>query len=92
MLYPTAFESFDLSGYDVVLSSSSAFAKGVITQPHTTHIGIAPVEANACGVPVVAFAAGGALDVQIEGETGCLFAEQSVDSLCAAIERAWSTH
>ena len=30
-LYPTAFEKFHLSPYDVVLSSSSAFAKGVIT-------------------------------------------------------------
>jgi glycosyltransferase involved in cell wall biosynthesis len=38
LLYPAAFESFDLSEYDVVISSSSAFAKGVITQPHTTHI------------------------------------------------------
>lgn len=37
-MYPTAFESFDLSEYDLVLSSSSAFAKGVITQPHTKHI------------------------------------------------------
>ena len=38
MLYPTAFESFDLTEYDLVISSSSAFAKGVITQPHTKHI------------------------------------------------------
>lgn len=37
-LYPYAFESFDLSGYDVVLSSSSSFAKGVITSPDTCHI------------------------------------------------------
>jgi len=37
-LYPYAFESFDLSEYDVVLSSSSSFAKGVITGPHTCHI------------------------------------------------------
>src|SRR5206468_11572624 len=37
-LYPMAFESFNLSEYDVVISSSSAFAKGVITQPHTRHI------------------------------------------------------
>lgn len=36
--YPYAFESFDLSEYDVVLSSSSSFAKGVITGPHTCHI------------------------------------------------------
>ena len=38
MLYPAAFESFDLSRFDIVISSSAWFAKGVITQPHTTHI------------------------------------------------------
>src|SRR5436305_9152750 len=38
MLYPIAFESFDFSEYDLVISSSSAFAKGIITQPHTRHI------------------------------------------------------
>lgn len=37
-LYPTAFETFDLSAYDVVLSSSSAFAKGVITEASTLHV------------------------------------------------------
>ncbi len=37
-LYPTAFEHFDLSGYDLVVSSSSSFAKGVITPPHTCHV------------------------------------------------------
>ena len=37
-LYPTAFEHFDLTSYDVVLSSSSGFAKGVITGPDTCHI------------------------------------------------------
>src|SRR5262249_58039087 len=36
--YPAAFESFDLRGYDVVLSSSSSFAKGVITPPETCHV------------------------------------------------------
>lgn len=36
--YPLAMESFDLRGYDLVLSSSSAFAKAVITRPETTHI------------------------------------------------------
>jgi len=38
LLYPTAFESFDLSAYDLVLSSSSAFAKGVIPRPGAVHI------------------------------------------------------
>ncbi len=37
-LYPTAFETFDLSGYDVVVSSSSAFAKGVITEATALHV------------------------------------------------------
>lgn len=37
-LMPTAFEAFDLNYYDVVLSSSSSCAKGVITRPETCHI------------------------------------------------------
>ena len=37
-LYPLAFEKFDFSDYDVVLSSSSAWAKGVITPPDVCHI------------------------------------------------------
>lgn len=38
LLYPAAFESFDLSEYDVVLSVSSAWAKGIVTGPGTLHI------------------------------------------------------
>jgi glycosyltransferase involved in cell wall biosynthesis len=37
-LRPLAFESLDLSGYDLVISSSSAEAKGVITSTETLHI------------------------------------------------------
>jgi glycosyltransferase involved in cell wall biosynthesis len=37
-LTPMAFESFDFSGYDVVLSVTSAEAKDVITKPETVHI------------------------------------------------------
>lgn len=37
-MYPLAMESLDLRGYDLVLSSSSAFGKGVITRPETLHI------------------------------------------------------
>lgn len=37
-LMPTATESYDLSQYDVIISSSSAFAKGVITSTHNLHI------------------------------------------------------
>ena len=34
---PLATESYDLSEYDVVLSSTSAFAKGIMTRPYTRH-------------------------------------------------------
>ena len=37
-LYPFAFEAFDFSGYNLVVSVSSSFAKGVITKPKTVHI------------------------------------------------------
>ncbi|MDP2918418.1 MAG: glycosyltransferase, partial [bacterium] len=35
---PLAFEKFNLFNYDLVLSSTSAFAKGVITDPKTLHL------------------------------------------------------
>lgn len=37
-LLPQAFESFDLSDYDLVVSSSSGFAHGVLTGPSTLHV------------------------------------------------------
>ena len=37
-LYPAAVESFELSGFDLVLSSSSAWAHAVICHEHTTHV------------------------------------------------------
>lgn len=37
-LYPLAFESFTFDEYDLVISVTSAFAKGIITKPDTTHI------------------------------------------------------
>lgn len=38
LLMPGAIEQFDLSGYDVVLSDSASFAKGILTGPETLHI------------------------------------------------------
>ncbi len=37
-LMPTAIEQFDLSEYDLVISSSHAVAKGVLTKPSTKHL------------------------------------------------------
>lgn len=37
-LYPKAIESLDLSGFDMVISNSSAFAKGVVVDKGTCHL------------------------------------------------------
>jgi glycosyltransferase involved in cell wall biosynthesis len=37
-LMPQAIEAFDLRAYDLVISSASSFAKGVITHPGTVHV------------------------------------------------------
>lgn len=37
-LVPVMFENFDLSEYDIVISSSSSYSKGVITKPNQLHI------------------------------------------------------
>lgn len=48
--------------------------------------GILPVEAQACGTPVIAFGRGGALETVIENETGLFFEKQSVPSLIEAVQ------
>lgn len=55
--------------------------------PGEEDFGIAPVEAQAAGRPVIAFAAGGALDTVVDGETGVLFAEQTTNALADAVRR-----
>jgi glycosyltransferase involved in cell wall biosynthesis len=59
--------------------------------PGEEDFGIVPVEAQACGRPVVALARGGALETVIPGETGILFDELTSPSLAAALEQAAAT-
>ena len=49
--------------------------------------GIAMVEAQAAGCPVIAYKAGGALETVMDGVTGLFFEEQSAESLLEAIRR-----
>jgi glycosyltransferase involved in cell wall biosynthesis len=49
--------------------------------------GITPVEAQACGTPVIAYGRGGALETVVAGETGLFFARQTPDHLCEAVGR-----
>jgi glycosyltransferase involved in cell wall biosynthesis len=53
--------------------------------PGLEDFGITPVQAQAAGRPVIAFAGGGALDYVIPGATGVLFPEMTVDSLTEAM-------
>lgn len=48
--------------------------------------GITPVEAQACGTPVIAYGRGGALETVKDGETGCFFPEQTKESIIEAIK------
>ncbi len=53
--------------------------------PGLEDFGIAPVEAQAAGRPVIAYRGGGALDTVIPGHTGEFFAEPTVESLKMAL-------
>ncbi|MCW5883174.1 MAG: glycosyltransferase [Anaerolineae bacterium] len=54
--------------------------------PGLEDFGLTPVEAQASGRPVIAYAAGGALDTVIPGLTGAWFYPQTADALAHAVE------
>jgi len=53
--------------------------------PGEEDFGITPLEAQACGRPVIAYGRGGALETVRGGETGLFFKEQTVEALEAAV-------
>ena len=54
--------------------------------PGEEDFGIVPLEAQACGRPVVALGRGGALETVIDGQTGVFFNEPTAESMAAALE------
>jgi len=52
--------------------------------------GITPVEAQAAGAPVIAYAKGGQAETVVHGKTGLLFLEQTVESLVASVRELHS--
>jgi glycosyltransferase involved in cell wall biosynthesis len=61
----------------------------LVLLPGEEDFGIVPVEAQACGRPVVAYRRGGALETVIDGETGILVGEQTPEAFAAAILEAF---
>jgi glycosyltransferase involved in cell wall biosynthesis len=49
--------------------------------------GIAPVEAQACGTPVLAYGRGGASETIVDGVTGLHFHAQTTEAICAVVDR-----
>jgi len=64
--------------------------------PGLEDFGITPLEANACGRPVIAYRGGGALDSVKPGVNGMFFDEQHADSLAKVLaqwnDSAWDSH
>ena len=59
--------------------------------PGVEDFGMVPVEAQACGRPVVALGAGGVCESVIDGETGILVEDESADALADALVRVQRT-
>ena len=76
----------ELMGYQpfLVLKDYMARAKAFIFAAEED-FGIVPVEAQACGTPVLAFGRGGAAETVVANKTGLFFQEQSVASLIQTI-------
>jgi glycosyltransferase involved in cell wall biosynthesis len=63
---------------------------GALLLPGEEDFGIVPVEAQACGRPVVALARGGALETVVDGVTGVLVGEPTAEAFAEGLTRALS--
>jgi glycosyltransferase involved in cell wall biosynthesis len=76
--------AFELSPSDERLRELYRSAE-VLIFPAEEDFGIVPVEAQACGTPVVAFGAGGACDTVVHGITGLLVGSQDAELFADAV-------
>lgn len=80
-------DNIKMMGYqpDEVLKEKMQHAKAFVFAAEED-FGITPVEAQACGTPVIAYGRGGALETVIEGKTGTFFPEQTRQAIQSAIK------
>ncbi len=78
----------EVMGYqsDAVLADLMRRARGFVFAAEED-FGIAPVEAMACGTPVIAYGRGGATESVIDGETGLFFQQQTTTAIIEAVGR-----
>lgn len=60
--------------------------------PQIEDAGIVPMEAQASGTPIIGLGIGGLADVVIDGETGVLVREQTVESFAEAVHKFKTMH
>lgn len=86
-------KNVELLGFqpDSIKNSYLSRARGFIFAAEED-FGIAPLEAQASGTPVIAYGKGGALETIVEGETGLFFSEQTVLSIKKTIEKFENMH
>jgi len=72
------YQSFEILKYHLSKAKAFVFAA-------EEDFGILPVEAQACGTPVIAFGKGGVTETVIQNKTGVYFNEQTIESIIKAI-------
>ena len=80
-------ENINMMGYQTyeVLKEKMQHAKAFIFAAEED-FGITPIEAQACGTPVIAYGKGGALETVKDGKTGVFFWKQNKDSIKCAVK------
>lgn len=80
--------NIELLGYqnDQVLKEYLQKAKAFVFAAYED-FGIVPIEAQACGTPVIAFGKGGLLETVVDNETGIFFEKQEIGSVMDAVKR-----